>query len=195
MRVRWRASCIVVSWWGACVPGPSILSEEPNLMSTKPKSTDGGSNWPKVIALSVIVIAASAIAWSTWSRYSGGLPEAEEVRPGRPDPAEMRERMTQAIAQADLTEEQTERLSAVMDQGPPRNRDDMQARRAEMAEILTPEQMQAFETQMRQGMQQRMQQRMQEARERLSDEDFQAFQERIAERMNNRPGGPGGPPQ
>jgi hypothetical protein len=170
-------------------------------MQAKREDAPGGG-WIKVLALVLILCGIAAIGWATLGKYFTGIRQGAPMarvgengaRGAMPSPDQMRANMETMMTQVGLSDAQKDQIRAIWKDGPPKNREEMQARRVAMEKVATPEQQAKFRTLM--GA--RMGQRMAEMQKKLPPEDFAALQKRIKDLQasGHGPGGPGmgGPP-
>ena len=157
-----------------------------------------------IVVLIAAMVGMGYYGWTTYSRYTHGLPpnqnqtpgamgpggprmNAAGARPGPPSPEQRRERMNQMMRELNLSGEQRAQMDKLWEGPPPDSREARQERRQTMEQILTPEQQQQARQMMRQG----MQRRLDRARQTLSPKDFATLERRIQDRMDGRRGGGG----
>lgn len=85
-----------------------------------------------------------------------------------------------------LSQEQQDKIQAIMSQGEPKGPEDMRERMRAMRDVLTPEQRAQAAKQMPQRMMARIAERKAEAKKKLSPQDYEAFEKRLDARMEER---------
>ena len=181
----------------------------------KKKAPQKASKIPDSVKISVaviLIIGSIAYGWYTLKKYNRGLDtrgmiamtrpddrsgppgpgQREQSRPGErrgPDPERMQEMREQIAEELGLTEEQRAQIQALMSGERPRSREEMEQRREQMNEILTPEQQEKFREVMRERfrrmggrMRGMMGRRMETARRVLPPDQFKILEERMEER-------------
>ena len=137
----------------------------------------------------LLIVAVAVYGWTIWRKHTHGLPPPPESQTLRPSREEMTAQFEAMIEKAQLNDEQAAQMREIWQAGPPRSREDMIQRRRASEEILTPEQIEVFRSEMMRT----MRRRLEEARERLSPEDFDALTRRIQQRRADRGGPPSSP--
>lgn len=143
----------------------------------------------KLCVAGLIFLGSVIFAWTTYNRYTKGLPpERREVNlrdlSAPPPPQEFRQFRERMIKELELTDEQRKKIQELMAQGRPASPEQAFERMREMREILTPEQQEKMMRTMRERISSRLNRQLERARRVLPPDQFEIYKKRLEERRN-----------